>query len=77
MTTWTQITELSNRNADGTRLGQSATDRVGFYGATPIVQPAGATQAALTTTPTTAEIRDAVNGIRSALVALGLIKGAA
>lgn len=71
------IQELSNGNPDGTRLGRASTDLQSFYGATPIAQPAGAAQAALTTTPTTAEIRDAVNALRLALVNLGLIKGAA
>ena len=33
---------------DGYRVGQSATDKVGFYGATPIVRPAAAAQAAIT-----------------------------
>lgn len=36
-------------NDDGTDLGRSTTDKIGFYGlATPIVQPVGATQAAIT-----------------------------
>jgi hypothetical protein len=34
------VKELSDSNTDGTRLGQSATDLVGFYGATPVDQPA-------------------------------------
>lgn len=33
---------------DGFRVGQSSTEKVGFYGATPIVQPSGAAQAAIT-----------------------------
>lgn len=32
--------QLSDGNTDGTLLGQSATDLVGFYGATPVDQPA-------------------------------------
>lgn len=73
----TMVQELEDGRSDGTRLGRAAASKVSFYGATPVVQPSGAAQAALTTTPTTAEIRDAVNALRSALVALGLIKGAA
>lgn len=40
--------QLSKGCDDGTTLGQSATDLIGFYGATPIAQPAGAAQAAIT-----------------------------
>ncbi len=30
---------LSKKNPDGTSLGQSATDKVSLFGATPVVQP--------------------------------------
>lgn len=82
------VRELSDGNDDGTRLGQSSTDKLGFFGlATPIVQPSGAGQAAATNTTTTTStttalttdldaLRVEVNAIRSALVALGLIAGA-
>jgi hypothetical protein len=41
--------QLSSGDADGTALGQSATDKIGFYGATPVARRAGSTlQAALT-----------------------------
>jgi hypothetical protein len=36
------------KSADGLAVGQSASDLVGFYGATPIAQPSGAAQAAVT-----------------------------
>ncbi len=39
--TSTNITDLSNGNSAGTRLGQTTTDLISFYGSTPIVQPAG------------------------------------
>lgn len=32
------VLELSDKGPDGTRLGQSAADKVALYGATPIVQ---------------------------------------
>lgn len=36
--------QLSDGNSQGTVLGQSATDKIGFYGITaPVVQPSGAT----------------------------------
>ena len=33
------IKQLSDGNPDGSALGQAASDKVGFYGAVPIVQP--------------------------------------
>lgn len=42
------IHELSDKGPDGTRMGQSPDDKIGFYGATPAVQQvlaAGATAA--------------------------------
>jgi len=81
------VRELSDGNDDGTRLGQSSTDKIGFYGlATPIVRPSGASQAAATNTTTTTStttalttdldaVRVLVNKIRTDLVALGLIAG--
>lgn len=38
--------QLSDANGDGTSLGQSATDKVSFYGATPVVQRSNTVQAA-------------------------------
>ena len=34
------VKELSDGGTDGSRLGQDASDLVGFYGATPVDQPA-------------------------------------
>lgn len=74
---------------DGYRVGQSASSKVGFYGATPVAQRASASQAAVTTTAATTTspwgfstsaqadgIVTLVNELRAALVAAGLIKGA-
>jgi hypothetical protein len=83
----------------GTKIGTSTSQRLGFYNATPIVQPSGANQAALTnSTGGTAdgtlsavsgtgddadinnnftELHRLVSEIRTALVNLGLMKGAA
>lgn len=36
------------KSADGYKVGQSSTDLVGFWGATPIARPSGAAQAAVT-----------------------------
>jgi hypothetical protein len=35
------VTQLSNGNTDGVALGQSATDLVGFHGATPVARVSG------------------------------------
>lgn len=39
------INQLSDGNPDGTTLGQSATDKIALYGATPVVQRGAAVQA--------------------------------
>jgi hypothetical protein len=47
------VKELTDFNPDGTRFGQSTSDKVAFYGATPVVQPSmtlSATTAIGTTT---------------------------
>lgn len=61
--------QLSDGNDEGTVLGQSSTDKLGFYGlATPIVQPATVTDGTDATTT-----QAAVNAIIDRLQALGLI----
>lgn len=73
----------------GVKVGTAITQKLGFYNATPIVQPAGAAQAAVVTTGATDvspfgyteaqanAIVALVNEMRSTLVNLGLMKGAA
>lgn len=92
---------IDDNDADGTTLGQTATSKVSFYGATPVVRPSGAAQAAITdgstgtANPATgvaaltgtynsallinaiATIVAQTNAIRSALVTVGIMKGAA
>jgi hypothetical protein len=67
-------------------VGTAAASLVAFYGATPVDRPASASQAAVTTsaTATTTVLRAQLtatavlaNALRSALVEVGLIKGAA
>lgn len=49
------VKELGDGNPSGTRLGRDATtEKVGFFGATPVVQPTSASQAKVTATATTA-----------------------
>ena len=63
--------QLSDKNPDGTSLGQSATDKISFYGETPVVQ--GAAVTTLATTPTATDIATAVNSIISRLQDVGII----
>jgi hypothetical protein len=62
------VKELSNGGPDGTRLGQNATDLVGFYGATPVDQPAIVADATDAATAITT-----VNAVIDRLQELGLI----
>ena len=73
----------------GTNIGTATTQKIGFYGVTPVVQRASANQAAAPAGGTgategaydTAAHRDAlialVNEMRTVLVNLGLMKGSA
>jgi hypothetical protein len=62
-------TQLSDGNPEGTVLGQSSSDKLGFFGlATPIVQPATVTDGTDATTT-----QAAVNAVIDRLQALGLI----
>ncbi len=66
------LKELSDGGPDGTRLGQSSTDKLGFYGlSTPIVRPSSGT--AITATATTTAHKALTIKLRLALVNLGLI----
>lgn len=96
------VYQLHDGNDEGANFGSATTSKIGFYGlATPIVQPSGAAQsavtdssggtantstglAALTGTYNSTIIANAIatlaaqiGAIRSALVALNLIKGSA
>lgn len=74
---------------DGLNIGKATTDKIGLYGVTPVVQPAGTSgsQAAVVATAATSStpfgyseaqanaIVATLNGIRAALVSAGIIKG--
>lgn len=64
-----QIKYLGDGNDDGVVLGKSATEKIGFYGKTPIVQPAPAVAVGTDIATVILELAD----LRSKLVALGLI----
>lgn len=46
------IQELTDGRSDGSRMGKSASEKNAFFGATPVVQPSGAAQGALTDSST-------------------------
>jgi hypothetical protein len=85
------VDQLSKLCPDGTVLGQSAADLVGFYGKTPVAQPTSSNQAAAGTTAavtggaggsgafaTTTQAQAAIvliDAMRSCLVNNGLMKG--
>ncbi len=77
--------QLSDKRDDGTTLGQSSTDKIAFFGATPVVQPttiADATNTTTTTSTTTAltadldSLRSKFNSLLSKLETLGLLASA-
>jgi hypothetical protein len=74
------IKELSDKGPDGTRLGQSATDLVAFYGTGPVVQPS-VTAAVTSTEPvlgataaygfsTSAQFNSLISKVNSVIAAL-------
>ena len=64
------INHLSDKGPDGWLLGQSSSDKGGFFGATPITRPS---VTAVVTTATTGTNEAAVTRLYTALVNLGLI----
>lgn len=80
--------QVTYNSADGAQMGASATEKVAFFGITPVVQPTASAQAAVATGAATTGaaiygftsaqangIITLVNQLRTDLVALGLIKG--
>lgn len=60
---------IGNGNTDGTSLGLSTTEKISFYGVTPIVQPAPAVAVGTDIATVILELAD----LRLALKNLGLI----
>lgn len=86
------VKDITDGQPDGHTFGQSITDEISFYGATPVAQQSGAAQDAVGTTSAikttgstwgfaTGTQADAivtlVNEMRQSLIDLGLISGAA
>jgi hypothetical protein len=73
---------LSDKNPDGTALGQSATDLISFYGATPVAQRASSIQAASVVSATsfisvTSNLSAFCAEVAATLTGLGAWKGTA
>ena len=62
--------QLSKKPADGTKLGQSATDLVGFFGKTARVQVTAITS--ISVAETTANVKSRINKIITGLHNLGI-----
>lgn len=84
------VSDIVLDTVTGTTIGTAITQKLAFLGSAPVVQRASAAQAAVVTTATTQTtpfgfatgaqgdaIVTLVNELRAALVALGLVKGAA
>jgi hypothetical protein len=74
--------QLSDANPGGSGLGQSATDLISFYGATPIAQRASAVQATSNVSLTTfmtinTNVAAFCLEVANTLIGLGLWKGSA
>jgi hypothetical protein len=74
--------QVSDLNPDGTAVGQSATDKISFYGVTPVVQRALAAQAlslasAGSWISVTSNLAAWAAEVTSTLTGLGLWKGSA
>jgi hypothetical protein len=63
--------QVTYNSPDGALVGNSTTEKIGFYGKTPVVQ--GAAVTTLAETPTATDIAVAVNAIISRLKTVGLI----
>lgn len=68
--------QLSDMNPDGTALGQSATDLIGFYGKAPVAQRANSVQAS-SAISVTSNATACLQEIAATLTGLGLWKGGA
>ena len=62
---------LGDNSPDGACLGTASTEKIGFYGTTPIVRPA--ITAVTTTTATTALNETRITRLYTALVSLGIV----
>ena len=71
---------LTDKGSDGTCMGQSSSEKIGFYGATPVVRRSSSVQATsnlATSASFGATQLAAVQEIMNTLAALGLWEGSA
>ncbi len=71
MTQPTEYENVTSNSPDGAQVGKSATEKVGFFGKTPIAQPSVTWPNTGTATTTLNETK--INRVMTALVNLGLI----
>jgi len=74
--------QLSDGGSDGTKLGQSTTDKIAFYGVTPIAQRSLAAQATslvgtASSTALDTATKAALIEVMNTLTAIGIWKGSA
>lgn len=74
------VDQLSKANTDGTTLGQSATDKIALYGATPVVQRAASIQGASVVSVSSnitiaASLTAWIVEVTNTLIGLGIWKG--
>jgi len=69
----TDVQQQTWAGPDGSDFGQSITDKIAFYGATPIAQRATGSNTLLTTGATTTVQTAVLIEIQATLVALGLM----
>jgi hypothetical protein len=61
-----EVTEIGQQEPDGIQIGLKITNKIGAYGATPVIQPSGiATSVA--STATTTSIQTSLNSLIAAL----------
>lgn len=66
----TSYEQVSYNSPDGAQFGASATEKIAFYGATPLAKVSLAQQA---TTRTTTQLRAELSALQNALHDLGLV----
>jgi hypothetical protein len=71
--TVTTATSVGDQNPDGMVLGWNTTDKISFFGATPVLRQTAATAVDATTTTYSSTMGTAINAIITALTNLGLV----
>jgi len=63
MTIATSFEQVTANSPDGAQMGQGTSEKVAFYGSTPVIQPSGSSQAAVTATLLTTVAATAVTAM--------------